>query len=382
MKVVVLTGLARTLILFRARLLEDMGNAGHQVIACAPEDDAQIARRLSSLGVAYHAIPLARAGLNPYSDVRFFLRLLRFLRRERPDVVFSYTIKSVVYGSIAARFAGVAGIYSMISGIGYAFADADIGRRWMPLAARALYRASLANNRAVFFQNPDDEALFLRLGAVRDPTRAVLVNGSGVDLLHFAETPLPAGPPRFLLIARMLKDKGIVEFVEAARVLKRRFPHVVIRLIGPVDVNPASLRPEQIESWGREGVVEYRDWVDDVRPAIADSSVFVLPSYREGTPHTVLEAIAMGRPIITSNAPGCRETVREGENGFLVPARDVTALVKAMERFVREPELIPQMGRRSRQIAEEKFDVRKVNQVLLETMGLIPATPTTPLPSE
>ncbi len=369
-----LAGFAESLILFRGHLMAALTKAGHEVIACAPEDTQNIAQRLQALGADYRPIPLERAGLNPLKDFRFFIRVARFLRCEKPDVLFCYTIKPVIYGSLAARRARVPAVFSMITGIGYAFLGQTFRQKLLGKVAKTLYRRALADNRAVFFQNPDDRQLFVQLGLVRNKGQTILVNGSGVDLDHYAVAPLPAGAPVFVLVARLLRDKGVVEYADAARLLKQKYPSIRFRLIGPFDVNPASLKPEQVQSWQNERFIEYEGWASDVRPVIAAASVFVLPSYREGTPRTVLEAMAMGRPIVATDAPGCRETVVEGENGFLVPPKNVPALAQAMERFILQPGLIAPMGRRSRQIAEAKFNVHNVNEVILQTMGLKPAT--------
>ncbi|PYM13397.1 MAG: glycosyltransferase family 1 protein [Verrucomicrobia bacterium] len=376
MKIVVLAGFADSLVLFRRHLMAAMARAGHQVIACAPENNPEIADKLRASGVIYRPIPLERAGLNPLKDFGFFIRVTRFLQSEKPDLLLCYTIKSVIYGSFAARLARVPTVYSMITGLGYAFFGQTLRQRILVRVAPMLYRLALTHSRVVFFQNPDDRALFVQRGLVRNQNQTVLINGSGVDLDYYAPLPLPPGSPVFLLIARMLRDKGVIEYVEAARLLKKKYPHIQFRLVGPFDVNPASLNPEQVKAWHDEGVIEHQGWVADVRPALAAASVFVLPSYREGTPRTVLEAMAVGRPIATTDVPGCRETVLNGENGFLVPAKNAGALADAMERFILSPSVIPEMGLRSRKIAVEKFDVHQVNAILLRTMGLNDGTQT------
>jgi len=228
----------------------------------------------------------------------------------------------------------------------------------------------LPHNHAVFFQNRDDRDLFIRLGLLPDKSRAAIINGSGVDLDRFQEAPVSSGPPLFLLIARLIRDKGILEYVEAAAILKKRHPQARFQLLGRHDSNPSAIGRQQLQSWQRDGVIEYLGETSNVAPHLAAAHVYVLPSYREGTPLTVLEAMATGRPIVTTDVPGCRETVVPGENGFLVPAKSAACLAEAMERFIRAPELIRKMGRHSREIAVEKFDVRKVNSVILKRMGL------------
>jgi glycosyltransferase involved in cell wall biosynthesis len=233
-----------------------------------------------------------------------------------------------------------------------------------------MYGFALAKVDKVFFQNRDDEHLLADLGVLSKETPAVVINGSGVDLSYYDVATLPAGQPTFLMICRLLGDKGVREYAAAASILRERQSPVCFRLVGWIDQNPDSIAPSELDEWVQDDDVEYLGYLDDVRPAIANSSVYVLPSYREGTPRTVLEAMAMGRPIITTDAPGCRETVIDGENGFLVPVKSVDALVEAMQRFIDNPELAIEMGRRSREIAEEKYDVHKVNAVMLREMGI------------
>lgn len=370
MTIVVLAGLADSLVNFRGPLLSELRRKGYRVIACAPEAATPVADKLLSMGVEYRSVSLQRTGMNPWFDLIALRALWQLFRELKPDVVLGYTIKPVIYGSFAACIAGGSRIFSIITGLGYAFTGDTFKRRAINLVVRNLYSIALKRNKKVFFQNPDDLKLFLNLGLLTHREQAILINGSGVDIEHYTETPLPSGPISFLLIARLLRDKGIAEYATAAEKLKARYPQIAFRLLGPFDTNPSAIKQSQIENWSSKGIIEYIGETTDVRPYIAESSVYVLPSYREGTPRTVLEAMAMGRPVVTTDAPGCRETVRDGDNGFLVPAGDSAALAKAMERFILEPELICRMGRRSREIAVEKYDVHKVNAVIIEAMGL------------
>ncbi len=370
MRIVVIGSFAPSLLIFRRQLLEAMVSMRHNVVAVAPDISPEIQDGLSRIGVESRGVSLERTGFNPLADLHFLAALFRLLRSERPDIVFSYTIKPVIYGSLAASSVGVPRIFSMVTGLGYAFLGETWKQRLAGTLAQPLYRAALRRNERVFFQNPDDLRHFCDLGLLGEREQAVLINGSGVDLARFAPAPPVVNTVSFLLIARLYREKGIYEFVEAARQVKQRHSAARFRIVGAIDSNPSALRPIELEAWQRQGLIEYTGWVDDVRPQLAGASVYVLPSYREGTPRTVLEAMAMARPVITTDAPGCRETVVLGENGFLVPVKDVKALAEAMERFILQPELIAKMGRRSRQIATEKFDVHKVNEVILKTMGL------------
>ncbi|HEX8453267.1 MAG TPA: glycosyltransferase family 4 protein [Longimicrobium sp.] len=369
--VLVLGGYAQSLVTFRGSLLRAMVERGHRVVACAPAASPEIVEALAGMGVTYRDVPFNRTGLRPDEDLRTLAALVALFREVRPDVILGYTIKPVIWGLLAARIARVPRRFAMITGLGYAFMSEGREGRVVRALARRLYRLSLRGADRVFFQNPDDRATFERLRLVRDPGQGVIVNGSGVETDHYTPVPLPEGPASFLLMARFLADKGIREFVEAARMVRARHPEAVFRMAGfRDDDNPTSISQEELDAWGREGIVEFLGWLPDVRPTIAGTTVYVLPSYGEGTPRSVLEAMAMGRPIVTTDAPGCRETVRDGVNGFLVPVRDAAALARAMEALVVDRALVERMGRESRRIAEEKYDVHKVNRVILETMGL------------
>ncbi|MGQ9592130.1 MAG: glycosyltransferase family 4 protein [Planctomycetota bacterium] len=368
-KVLVVAPYAPSLIPFRGDLLRDLVRRGHEVHAAAPEPGYE--KSLAALGVRYWRIPLARTGVSPLADLRALVALVRLIRRLRPQLVLSYAIKPVIYGSLAARAARVPAVYSMVTGLGSLFVE-DVGKaRVLKSAALRLYKAAFQGNRAIFFLNPDDRRFFEERGLLPNAAVSVVVPGSGVNLERFPFAPPPDGPPVFLLLARLIRHKGIAEYAEAASTLKRRHPEASFRLLGPTDTNPTAFREEDIRAWELGGAMEYLGSTEDVYPHIAASSVYVLPSYyREGVPRSILEAMAVGRAIVTTDVPGCRETVVHGVNGFLVPPKDVATLANAMEKFILEPRLIPEMGRESRRLAEEKFDVRGVNARILETMGL------------
>ena len=368
----VIGGFAPALIGFRGDLIAAMASAGHEVIACAPGDDPEVAEALQARGARYLPVALDRSGTNPLADLSSLLGLRQLFRQLRPDLVLAYTAKAVIYGAGAARLAGVPHIFAMITGLGYAFIEGrELKRRILRQVTTRLYRASLAGCEAILFQNQDDLEDFRRAGIVAASKTLIRVDGSGVDTAHYAFSPVVPEPPTFLLIARLLRDKGIVEYVEAARRLRAEHPQARFRLLGPLDPNPAGLSAAMLERWRAEGAIEYQGEAEDVRPHLRDSTVYVLPSYREGMPRTVLEAMATGRAIVTTDVPGCRETVVEGDNGFLVPPRDPVALAKAMRRFITRRELAITMGARSRRVAEQRFDVHRVNAAMLEAMGLI-----------
>lgn len=372
-RVVIHGGQARSLINFRGPLIKALCDAGIEVHAVAPDMDQEgaVRHRLSLWGVITHEVVMQRTGMNPFSDLRALSDLYKLFKKLKPDVVLGYTIKPVIYGTLAAWFARVPKSYALITGLGYAFTGEARGKRgFVKAMARFLYALALSRADKVFFQNPDDEMLFRELRLLEPSAISLVVNGSGVDVACFDLVPLPNESLRFLLIARMLGDKGIREYVAAARQVRSFHPEVEFHLVGGLDPNPDGISEEEVKNWHNEGSVVWHGPLADVRPAIAAAHVYVLPSYREGTPRTVLEAMAMGRPVITTDAPGCRETVVDGDNGYLVPVRSVDLLVEAMLRFVERPELVSTMGARARQVAEEKYDVHKVNAVMLKAMGL------------
>lgn len=356
---------------FRGPLIEALQARDVVVHVAAPDLPAgsELYCKLMARGVKVHEIPLQRAGTNPAGDIRTLLHLWRLMRSIRPEIVLGYTIKPVIYGSLAAWLARIPRRYALITGLGYAF-QGEGQRGAMHGLVQRLYTLALARVHKVFFQNPDDQTLFRERGILAAHTPSVVVNGSGVDVTAYAVEPLPNGPVRFLMIGRLLGDKGVREHAQAARRVRVLHPEARFGLVGWIDENPDAIAQAELDTWVAEGCIEFHGRLADVRSAIADCSVYVLPSYREGTPRTVLEAMAMGRPIITTDAPGCRETVVDGENGFLVPVKSVDALAAAMLRFIENPELMARMGQRSRQIAEDKYDVHKVNAVMLREMGI------------
>lgn len=360
-----------SLLNFRGPLIDAILLKGIKVHVVAPDlhPQSDVRRQLESKGVYVHDIHLQRTGMNPVSDLRTLISLWRLMRRLRPDYVLSYTIKPVVFGGLAAWLASVPNRYALITGLGYAFQGAESERRLLKKIAQFLYRFSLKKSNKVFFQNPDDHALFKSMGIIGESFPSVVVNGSGVDTSHFSEVPPPQNM-RFLLIARLLGDKGVREYAQAAEIVQKSYPHAEFGLAGWVDDNPDSITHAELESWIEKGIIAFHGRLKDVRPVIANCAVYVLPSYREGTPRTVLEAMAMGRAIITTDAPGCRETVKPGKNGFLVAVNSVDQLAEAMIRFIEKPQLINSMGRCSREIAEQKYDVHSVNHQMLSEMSL------------
>lgn len=316
---------------------------------------------------------MSRTGMNPVLEIIHTWKLIRLLKKLHPDVTLGYTIKPVIFGSIAAKLAGVPHRFAMVEGLGYAFTLGAHGfsfkRRILKRLVLWLYRIGMAQADKVIFLNADDPAELVA-ERVLPKEKCFLLGGIGVDLAQWPMHPPVLSPVTFMLVARLLREKGVEDYAAAARLVKQQHPQARFILLGGLDENPGSITQAEVQVWVDEGILEWPGYTA-VPPWLAQTSVFVLPSfYREGVPASTQEAMAMGRAIITTDVPGCRETVVDGDNGFLVPVRDPQALAQAMCKFIERPELIARMGGRSRQMAEEKFDVHKVNARLLQVMGL------------
>lgn len=374
-RAVVLTSRGVTLGNFRGPLIETMVRRGLEVYAFAPDFDERTRRAIVSLGATPVDYPLLPAGLNPLKDTRALAVLRRLFASIEPDLLFSYFIKPVIYGSLAGRWVGIPNQFSLIAGLGYAFgpqasSGVGLGRRLLRGTVKYLYRTALRFNQKVFVQNHDD-AKELTASGIVPPEKLIILPGTGVDLRHFHFAPPVTSPVRFLWMGRLLQEKGVLDFVAAARLVRQQFPKAEFMVVGGADDNPDAIDEVKVKEWVRSGLIQWPGMVSDVRPWLERASVFVLPSYyREGKPRTIQEAMAMGRPIITTDSPGCRETVEPGRNGFLVPVRQPAALAEAMRRFLAQPQLIEEMGRESRRMAEETYDVHAINEVMLNAMGI------------
>ncbi|MDC1118127.1 glycosyltransferase family 4 protein, partial [Alphaproteobacteria bacterium] len=349
-KFLIVASCPESLFNFRLEFMRALLKKGFEVHVAAPNLrlESPIKNRFNQLGISPHNFPLSRTGMSPTADLLAIFSLHRLFRRIRPHYLLSYTIKPVIYGSLCGWLSGVPKKYALITGLGFAFQGENRQRKLINLLVRFMYRLALLTVDKVFFQNPDNKHLFIQLGIIKDePNKAIVVNGSGVNLDSFSVTSL-SKVPSFLLISRLLGDKGIREYVAAARIIRRQFPNINFGLVGWIDDNPNSVKSEELQGWVESEDIKFFGRLVDVRPVISKHSVFVLPSYGEGTPRAVLEAMAMGRPVITTDVPGCRETVICGKNGFLVPARAVEGLVVAMQKFIENPELIARMGACSR----------------------------------
>lgn len=363
-KVVIALNAAWNLVNFRASLIRALVAAGYEVVAVAPYDS--YASQLAQLGCRFEPLPMDNQGTNPGRDALLLWRFVRLLRRERPAVYLGYTVKPNVYGSLAAHMLGIP-VINNIAGLGTVF----IKGGWLNRLVRGLYRISLSRAAKVFFQNQDDRQLFVSCGLVSE-TITDLLPGSGVDLTKFQPTPLPGRHVvSFLLIARMLWDKGVAEYVEAARLLKARGLDAEFCLLGFLDVqNPAAISRKQMHDWVAEGVVRYLGVSDNVREEIAQADCVVLPSfYREGTPRTLLEAAAMARPIVTTDSVGCRDVVDDGVNGYLCKPKDASDLADKMGQIVSiSPIEREAMGLRGREKVERQFDEEIVIRKYLDAI--------------
>lgn len=366
MKIIISLNTAWNLLNFRAGLIRALVARGHEVVAVAPDD--AYAASLPELGCRFVALPMDNRGTHPGRDLLLWWRFLRLFRRERPDIYLGYTVKPNVFGSLAAHLLGIP-VINNIAGLGAVF----INDGWVTKVVRALYRLALKRSVKVFFQNGDDRRLFVDGGLV-DAGLTELLPGSGIDLVRFSPRLAQRdGCFRFLLIARMLWDKGVGEYVRAAELLRQRWPNTEFCLLGFVDVlNPAAISRAQMEAWVAQGSIVYLGVSDDVRDQIANADCIVLPSYREGTPRTLLEAAAMAKPIVATDAVGCREVVDDGSNGFLCRVRDADDLAEKMARMLSLTERQRrEMGVRGRQKMEAEFDEQRVIAKYLRAIDAI-----------
>jgi len=371
-KIVLTANASWNLAHFRKPVIEGLRADGHDVVALSPRDDG--AQALGRLGVRHRPIGIDSKGTSPLRDALLVRSYRRAFRAEAPDLVLGYTIKPNIYGGLAARSLGVPFVPN-VSGLGTAFLSTGA----LEAVVTRLYRAAFRTLPHVVFQNPDDRDLFVARRIVR-ADQAVLVPGSGVDLAHFAPTPPPdagQGPVTFLLIARLLRDKGVEEFVEAARQVRTHHPGTRFQLLGAVGAeNRTAIDRETVEAWVADGVVEYLGKTDDIRPLVAAADCVVLPSYREGTPRTLLEAAAMGRPCVATDVPGCREVVEHEVTGYLCRAKDAGDLARALERMIEAgPDGRARLGAEGRRRMERVFDQSIVVDTYRDLISGIGRTP-------
>lgn len=365
-KILVITANTPSLINLRMEMMETFQQYGYDVIAVGNEKEDKWADYFNKKNIGYVSVPVNRNGLNPFQDIKTIKAIRELYQKEKPEKVFLYHAKPVVYGSIAARKFNNIDVYNLISGLGSVFRGANFKSKVLRQIMKIEYRYALKKT-SVIFHNSDDKNKFIKWKLIKS-SQGYVVHGSGVDVEKFAYEPV-VNENVFLMVSRVIRDKGVMEYLEASRIVKQRYPETKFILVGGYDTNPTALKPSEVEGYfGNE--IEYAGLQSDVFPYIRECGVFVLPSYHEGRPKSVLEAMAVGRAIITTNAPGCRETVKEGVNGYLVDVKSVDSLVEKMELLLEHPQLIHTMGKESRRIAQEEYDVNKVNMELLEIMNI------------
>lgn len=372
--IVFLSGYAEAHYRFRGDLIVELISKGWGVYALAPDYDAAKEARVIELGAIPIAVPLERNGLSLFRDIRSLVALYRLFRHIRPTVFFGYFIKPVIYGAIAAWLARIPHRVVMVAGLGFVFIDADERRsrkaRILKELVSRLYWLAFRLSHVVIFQNRDDLTLMVD-GGISPQDRTMLVDGSGVNLDRFPLRTMSRDQERpltFVWVGRLLREKGVFELVEATKMVRERGVDVAVLLVGGIDSNPGSLTEKTVRGWHDAGIITWTGKVEDVRPYLAQSDVFVLPSYREGLPRSTQEAMATGLAVITTDVPGCRETVTDGVNGILVPVRSSQAIADAMIRYACEPGLVARHAKASRELVERKFDVRVINRQMRQAL--------------
>ncbi|REL31567.1 glycosyltransferase family 4 protein [Thalassotalea euphylliae] len=367
MRIMILGAFPDSIIKFRGVLIEQLVLQGHDVVVSTAYASSDIIEQIEAIGARFVGYKVERNGLNPLADLSTLWQLLKLFRAEQPDKILAYTIKPIIWGGIAAKLIARTQFYAMITGLGYAFEKGSFKRRLIRGLVKCLYRFSLCSASKVIFQNNENKQIFIdeKLVNIEKTSR---VYGSGVSLTDYAQKPLPDKPVTFLLIARLLGDKGIREYAQAAQQVKAKYPEVNFQLVGPFDPSPDGLKSGEVAQWNE--YIDYLGEQKDVRPFIEQCHIYTLPSYHEGLPRTVLEAMAIGRPILTTDVPGCRDTVINGKNGKLVPSKNVDALANAMLWFIENSGEWPVMAHKSREFVEAYFDVNRVNQQLFYLMEL------------
>ena len=365
-KILLIGNVGFTITNFRSELIEDFLKNGFDVVVVCKQDF--YTDQFKGLNIVYYNIPLKRHGVNPFFEIKTFNALRKIIKKEKPDIVINYTIKPNIYGSIAAKINHVPVICSNITGLGFVFTGKNLKRKIFRQIIKPFYYLALKTNKLVFFENKDDGILFEKLHLV-DPKKIVFINGAGVNTDRFFPQGIEKEEASFILVSRLLWDKGIREYVEASRILKQKYNHAKFYILGPFDENPSAIPKHIIESWEKEGIISYLGSTTDVRPFLAKSMVSVLPSYREGTPKAILEAMAMGLAVVTTDVPGCRDTVTPGVTGYLVEAENSYSLSQAMEKFILNPALANEMGLNGIELIKQKFDIHTVNRTIYDNVS-------------
>ena len=371
--VLIISSYAPSLINFRLPLIKELLSRGNKVSIAAPKlkftDSLQ--KQLTNLNVDLNIFSLSRSGLNFFQDYKSFKEIRKIIENCNPDIVIAYTAKPVIYTGIILKNFSKITYYPLITGLGYAFtSDNTLKRKILKNLMIKLYKEGLKSAAKVIFQNRDDQNLFDKLKIIKKNTSTNIVNGSGVDLNMYPFSDLPS-KPIFLMISRLLVDKGVREYVKAAQIVHSHFPNAIFQLAGYLDENPSGITLDELQSWVKQGDIQYLGEIESVQSILKSCRYYVLPSYREGTPRSSLEALSTGRPIITTDVPGCRETVIHKKNGLLVSPKNSEVLAEAMISLLeKKDEKIQAMGKESYLLAKEKFEIEKVNKSILSIIGL------------
>lgn len=371
--ILIISSYAPSLINFRLPLIKELLAKGNKVSIAAPnyKFTDNLKRQLNDLGININIFSLSRSGLNFFKDYKLLREIYSIIKNCEPDILISYTAKPVIYAGIILKIFPKTKYYPLITGLGYAFIEGNnFKRMFLKYIMIWLYKKALVRATKVIFQNKDDRDLFYKLRILKKSSLANVVNGTGVDLKTYPFSTIPSDPI-FLMISRLLIDKGVREYVEAAKIVRSKFPNAIFQLAGYLDENPSGIKLEELQSWVKQGNIQYLGEIDTVQNILALCRFYVLPSYREGTPRSSLEALSTGRPIITTDVAGCRETVIHKKNGLLVPHKNSKSLAEAMITLLEEKnEIIQAMGKESYLIAKEKYQIERVNKNILSIIGI------------
>lgn len=368
--ILIICSYGESLLNFRGDMIRDFIASGYKVFCAAPSYNSSTKKQLEIHGAECLCFPLQRGGLNPLDDFNAYRSLKRIIHKNEIDLVFPYTIKPVIYGSFAANSCDVP-VISLITGLGFTFSGVSFKARFLQKVSEFLYRRALKRNKFVIFQNADDKQLFLDKEIISKSKKSAVVNGSGINLdrFKFIERKVSEGEPiKFVYVGRLIKEKGVALFMKTARRIKEIGGLAEFHLIGGISEQDASAVEEgEVKQLHDSGILISHGHVKDVKMLLSEMHVFVLPTYyREGVPRSILEALASGMPVITTNTPGCKETVIHGKNGYLIPPQEFEPLLSAVQEFLNDPDKVSEMGHASHDLAVSKFDVHLVNKQILK----------------
>ncbi len=371
--ILIITAYGPSLINFRYSLIKKLLSKGYKVSVAAPIDNfsKKMQKKLRDLSVDINLFIISRTNLNFVKDLWSVYEIYRIIKKSKPCIIISYAAKPVIYTGLVLKLFKKIKYYPMITGLGYAFIERNsIKQKLLKYLLLKLYHEGLKSSKKIMFQNKDDKYLFLNKKIIKNKKLPKMINGSGVDLRKYPKSSLPSKPV-FLMIARLLVDKGVREYVQAAEIVRKNFPNTIFQLAGGIDENPASISSKELKLYIKQGNINYLGDIKSVQLILKNCKFYVLPSYREGTPRSTLEALSTGRPIITTDAPGCRETVIHKKNGLLVPIKDPIALANAMKELLKQSNKnLKKMAKESFLIAKNKYEINKVNKSILELMNL------------